>query len=302
MTPALEIARELPPAGSSLREAEQYTRWLATHHYENFTVTTYMLPRQLRQHFYNVYAYCRWADDLGDEIDDKAKSLDLLDWWQDELQQCYNGSATHPVFIALRRTIATFSIPMTPFSNLLQAFRQDQTVHRYPTWASLLNYCRFSANPVGHLVLYLGGYSDSERQTLSDFTCTALQLANFWQDVSRDLQKNRIYIPLDLLTAHGLSEADLFQRVFDSRYAGLMRGLLLPTRELFQKGLPLSQLVDRNLRIDIDLFSRCGLALLDAIESTGCNTLERRPTLSAATKLKLIGRALGEHALTYARR
>jgi squalene synthase HpnC len=302
MIPPLEISSRLPPPGSSVEEAEQYTRWLATHHYENFTVATYVLPRKLRQHFYNVYAYCRWADDLGDEIGDPVRSLELLDWWDHELQQCYSGRATHPVFIALRRTIVSFNIPMVPFADLLTAFRQDQTVHRYPTWDSVIDYCRYSANPVGRLVLYLGGYDDNERQVLSDFTCTALQLANFWQDVSRDLEKDRIYIPLDLLASFKLCESDLFGRVFDFRYVELMRVLLERTRQLFRKGLPLAQSVDRNLRIDIELFSRCGLALLDAIESAGYDTLKQRPTLSATTKLKLIGRALGEHALTYARR
>ena len=302
MTPILEIARELPPLGSSLEQAEQYTRWLATRHYENFTVATYLLPRRLRQHFYNVYAYCRWADDLGDEIGDPARSLELLDWWQEELEQCYAGTTGHPVFTALRKTIDTFNIPITPFADLLIAFRQDQTTPRYPTWDSVIDYCRYSANPVGHLVLYLGGYDDPGRQALSDSTCTALQLANFWQDVARDLEKNRIYIPLELLAVYGLNEFDLFGKAFDVRYVELMRSLLGRTRELFNKGLPLAASVDRNLRIDIELFSRCGLALLDAIESIGYNTLQQRPTLSAATKLKLLGRALGEHALTYARR
>jgi len=297
----LEIARELPPAGTSLKDAEQYTRRLATHHYENFTVATYLLPRELRQHFYNVYAYCRWADDLGDEIDDPAESIELLDWWDQELQQCYAGTVSHPVFIALRNTIDTFRIPITPFSDLLIAFRQDQTVHRHPTWDSLLEYCRYSANPVGRLVLYLCGYADGERQALSDFTCTALQLANFWQDVSRDLEKDRIYFPLELLAAHDLSESELFKRLFDVRYVELMRVLLERTRELFRKGLPLSNCVDHTLKIDIELFSRCGLALLDAIESIGYNTLQQRPTLTVGTKLKLMGRALGQHALTYVR-
>jgi squalene synthase HpnC len=301
MTPALEIARTLPPAGSSLKDAEQYTRWLATHHYENFTVASYLVPAKLRQHFYNIYAYCRWADDLGDEIGDPAKSLELLDWWHDELQRCYGGDATHPVFVALRHTIQSFDIPVRPFADLLTAFRQDQTVHRYPTWDAVLDYCRYSANPVGRLVLYLGGYADSERQTLSDFTCTALQLANFWQDVARDLEKDRIYIPLDMLASCGLNESDLFRRVCDERYVRLLRPLVDRTRELFQKGLPLAQSVNSDLRIDIQLFSRCGLALLDAIESIGYKTLEQRPTLSAATKLKLLGRALAERTLTYAK-
>jgi len=301
MTPALEIARTLPPAGSSLKDAEQYTRWLATHHYENFTVATYLLPARLRQHFYNIYAYCRWADDLGDEIGDPAKSLELLNWWNDELQRCYANEATHPVFVALRHTIDSFDIPMRPFADLLTAFRQDQTVHRYPTWDAVMEYCRFSANPVGRLVLYLGGYADADRQAMSDFTCTALQLANFWQDVARDLDKDRIYIPLDMLTSYGLVESDLFRRVSDERYVRLMQTLVDRTRELFHKGLPLAQSIDADLRVDIQLFSRCGLALLDAIESIGYKTLEQRPTLSAATKLKLVGRALAERTFTYAK-
>ena len=287
----LEIARELPPSECTLEQAKRYTRWLATHHYENFTIATRLLPRHLRQHFYNIYAYCRWADDLGDEIPDPAAALKALDWWQDELQQCYAGSATHPVFIALRETVASFDIPLQPFSDLLRAFRQDQTVHRYPTWDSVLEYCRYSANPVGRLVLCLFGYRDPKRVALSDYTCTALQLANFWQDVSRDLDKDRIYIPLDLLAASGLSESDLFARGSDERYVQLMRTLVERTRELFRLGLPLAPSLAGSFRVDIELFSRGGLAVLDAIESIGYNTLATRPTLTRATKFRLAGSA-----------
>src|SRR5438105_8593831 len=222
----LEIARELPPPGSSVEQAEQYTRWLATRHYENFIVASMFLPRHLRQHFYNVYAYCRWADDLADEIPDRSAAMESLNWWGRELDRCYSGEATHPVFIALQGTIDQFEIPIEPFSDLLTAFRQDQTVRRYANWEAVLDYCRYSANPVGRLVLYLCGYSDGERQALSDFTCTALQLANFWQDVARDLEKDRIYIPLELLAAHGISESELFARTFDLRYGELMRTLV----------------------------------------------------------------------------
>jgi squalene synthase HpnC len=300
--PKLEIARGLPPSGSSIERAERYTRWLATHHYENFIVASVFLPRHLRQHFYNVYAYCRWADDLADEVPDPSTALELLNWWGAELRQCYSGAATHPVFVALAGTIEQFEIPIEPFSDLLTAFRQDQTVRRYATWDAVIEYCRYSANPVGRLVLYLCGHKDRERQILSDFTCTALQLANFWQDVSRDLDKDRIYIPADLMAVHGVGEPDLFARCFDGRYASLMRDLVDRTRELFEKGLPLVACVASNVRIDIELFSRGGLAVLDAIESIGYNTLQQRPSLTGATKLKLLGRALGEHALTYARR
>ena len=298
----LEIARGLPPSGGSLKQAEHYTRWLATHHYENFTVASVLLPRHLRQHFYNVYAYCRWADDLADEVTDPSEALNLLNWWDNELHQCYAGAPKHPVFVALRGTIERFELPIEPFSDLLTAFRQDQSVRRYATWDAVIEYCRYSANPVGRTVLHLFGYKDRERQLLSDFTCTALQLANFWQDVSRDLQMNRIYIPADLMRAHGIAESDLFAGRFDSRYERLMCVLVDRTRELFEKGLPLAQRVAPNFRVDIELFRRGGLAVLDAIELIGYNTLQQRPSLTGVTKLKLLGRALGEYALTYARR
>jgi len=294
----LEIARNLPPSGSSLDDSRKYTRWLATHHYENFSVATFLLPSSLRQHFYNVYAYCRWADDLGDEVPDPKIALELLNWWEDQLRECYAGRATHPVFIALQDTVGRFDIPVDPFRNLLIAFRQDQTVHRYATWDGVLGYCRNSADPVGRLVLYLGGYRDQERFALSDYTCTALQLANFWQDVARDLDKDRIYIPLDLLAAAGLSESDLFERRFDDRYIHLMRGLVSRTRELFERGNPLAALVRPALRVDIQLFARGGLAVLDAIEGIGYNTIQHRPTISGLKKCRLLGQALGSHLLS----
>jgi squalene synthase HpnC len=291
----LKIARHLPAPGASLEQAQGYTRWLAGSHYENFTVASFLLPRGLRQHFCNVYAYCRWADDLGDEVPDPATALRLLDWWEHELRECYAGTATHAVFIALRETIRRFNIPIEPFADLVSAFRQDQTVIRRPDWNSVLEYCRFSANPVGRLVLYLNGYRDEERQRLSDCTCSALQLTNFWQDVSRDLDKNRIYIPLDALAVYGLSEADLFKRHFTGKYAAMMEDLVSRTRQLFQQGLPLVESVAPEVRVPIEMFSRGGLSVLDAIESIGYNTLQQRPALSAATKLWIVAR-------TYAKR
>jgi squalene synthase HpnC len=291
----LEIARNLPPSGSSLEDSRKYTRWLATHHYENFSIATFLLPRALRQDFYNVYAYCRWADDLGDEVPDSNAALELLDWWDDQLRECYAGRATHPVFIALQDTVARFDIPIEPFRDLLIAFRQDQTIRRYPTWRSVLDYCRNSANPVGRLVLYLWRYRDAERFALSDHTCTALQLANFWQDVSRDLDKDRVYIPLEVLAAAGLTEPELGARTFDARYVCVMRDLIGRTRELFKSGDPLVAMVDPSLRVDLRLFSGGGRAVLDAIESLGYNTLQRRPVITGVKKCQLLGRALGSH-------
>jgi squalene synthase HpnC len=219
----LEIAAKLPANGCAVDVAQAYTRWLATHHYENFNVVSWLLPKELHQHFYNVYAYCRWADDLGDEIPSKERALELLDWWERELDACYEGRPAHPVFVALRETVVAKDIPKQPFADLLKAFRQDQVVKRYGTWEAVLDYCVYSANPVGRLVLYLCGYRDDHRQRLSDATCTALQLANFWQDVSRDLEKGRIYIPLERAAAHGISEEDIVGKRFSERYVALMK-------------------------------------------------------------------------------
>jgi squalene synthase HpnC/squalene synthase HpnD len=298
----LEIGRGLPPAGCPVVDAERYTRWLATHHYENFNVVSWLLPRRLHQHFYNLYAYCRWADDLGDEISDPAKALALLSEWEQELRECYAGRPSHPVFVALHETISALDIPIEPFSDLLVAFRQDQTVKRYATWNDVFAYCRYSANPVGRLVLYLCGYRDAERQRLSDATCTALQLANFWQDVARDLEKGRVYIPLESLAAHGLTENEIVSRRFDARYVSLMKELIARTRQLFEEGMPLARSVDSALRVDLEMFSRGGLAVLDAIEATGYNTLERRPSISKSKQLSLLVRALGLRVVGFAQR
>jgi squalene synthase HpnC len=291
----LEISRNAPAPGCSPEAAQEYTRWLATHHYENFNVVSWLLPKSLHQHFYNLYAYCRWADDLGDEVPDPARALDLLAWWEREVDLCYEAKPSHPVFIALRETIIAKDIPRQPFADLLKAFRQDQIVKRYPDWNSVLNYCVYSANPVGRLVLYLCGYRDAPRQRLSDATCTALQLANFWQDVSRDLDIGRIYIPLDAAAAQGLTEDDIVARRFDERYVRLMQDLIARTRALFAEGLPLAKMVDARLSVDLEMFTRGGLAVLDAIEAMGYDTLHQRPSVSKAKQARLLGRALVGH-------
>jgi squalene synthase HpnC len=294
----LEIAKNAPPAGCSPETAQQFTRWLATHHYENFNVVSRLLPKELHQHFYNVYAYCRWADDLGDEVPDAQRALQLLDWWEDELNACYEGRPSHPVFVALRQTIAAKVIPKQPFADLLRAFRQDQTVKRYATWEAVLDYCVYSANPVGRLVLYLCGYRDDRRQKLSDATCTALQLANFWQDVSRDLEKGRIYVPLDVAAHLGVSEDDIVSRRFSGKYASLMKELIFRTRGLFHEGLPLAQQVEGKLSVDLEMFSRGGLAVLDAIEAQGYDTLNHRPSIGKGKQLMLLGSVLISRAFS----
>ena len=276
----------------SARDSRRYTRWLARHHYENFHVVTFLLPRRLHQDFYNVYSFCRWADDLGDEIGDPQLSFRLLEWWRGELSRMYRGEAQHPVFVALLETVGRHSIPEEPFANLIQAFVQDQTVTRYQTWAQLVDYCVYSANPVGHLVLYLCGYRDAERRALSDATCTALQLANFWQDVVRDLEKGRVYLPLADLTAHGYRVEDLEQRRYNRNFRALMQDLVNRAHMLFLEGLPLVQRVDRRLAVDLELFSRGGLAILGKIRALDYNVLAGRPALGKWDRLRLLSRAL----------
>lgn len=288
----LEIAKNAPPNGCSPAEAQSYTRWLATHHYENFAVVSWLLPKSLHQHFYNVYAYCRWADDLGDEIPKTDRALELLNWWETELHYCYDGRPSHPVFVALRETVVAKNIPEQPFADLLKAFRQDQVVKRYRSWQSMIDYCTNSANPVGRLVLYLCGYRDEHRQRLSDATCTALQLANFWQDVSRDLEKGRIYIPLDVAALHGVRESDILMRRFNDGYVHLMKDLICRTRELFAVGAELPKLVDGRLSVDLDMFSRGGQAILNAIEAMGYDTLHLRPVVTKGKQVQLLVQAL----------
>jgi squalene synthase HpnC len=269
-------------------QARAYTRWLARHHYENFHVATFLLPRRLRQDFYNVYAYCRWADDLGDEMGDRARSLELLEWWRTELDAMYAGRATHPVFVALIETVRKHAIPRQPFADLIQAFVQDQTVARYRDWEELLGYCRYSANPVGRLVLHLCGYSDAPRQRLSDATCTALQLANFWQDVTVDLLKDRVYIPLQAMDRHGYTVEELRARQFTPAFREVMREAVEKARDLFLEGLPLSGLVDRRLALDLDLFSRGGLLVLEKIAQRDYDVLAARPAVSKAERVRLL--------------
>jgi len=268
--------------------AEQYTRWLATHHYENFHVVSFLLPKRLHQDFYNVYAFCRWADDLGDEIGDRQESLRLLAWWRAELEAMYAGRVKHPVFVALEDTVHKYALPIELFNDLISAFEQDQRVARYANWEELFGYCRCSANPVGRLVLRLCGYADQERDRMSDATCTALQLANFWQDVTVDFEKDRVYLPLDLLARHGYAVEDLAARKFNPAFQAVMRDAVEVARKLFVEGLPLVKTVDRRLGFDLDLFSRGGMRVLEKIEQQNYNVLERRPAISKFERLQLL--------------
>ncbi len=220
---ALPPEYRIPEHAPSLAEARAYCERLARTHYENFSVATWFLPERMRPHFHAVYAYCRISDDLGDEVGDPEQSLVLLNDWEQQLDECYSGSPRHPVFVALRETVRAMDIPKKPFADLLTAFRQDQKVSRYGRFEDLLGYCVNSANPVGRLVLYCCGYRDEERQRLSDYTCTALQLANLWQDIAVDYGKGRIYLPLEDMNRFGATEAMIAERRATPEFIELMR-------------------------------------------------------------------------------
>ncbi len=275
----------------TLAEAERYCRDLAISHYENFPVVSWLLPRELHQHFFNVYAYCRWADDLGDETKDRQLATQLLTWWSSELDACYQGETRHPVFVALRPTIEEFQLPVEPFRDLVSAFQQDQTVHEYATFTELRDYCRRSADPVGRLVLHLCRHHCVETVAWSDSICTGLQLANFWQDVSRDADIGRCYLPREDRERFGYSDTDLAGRVTNQAFLDLMAFEVRRAREFLIAGLPLIPVLPRKLRMDIDLFARGGLCILQKIEAQGYRVWTQRPKVSKSDVAQLLARA-----------
>ena len=287
--PAIYRIPEVPP---TLEGARAWCQRLAETHYENFHVASWFLPKVLRPHFHAIYAYCRISDDLGDEVPDPAQALALLDLWGRELDACYEGRARHPVFVALAETIRACSIPKEPFADLLVAFRQDQTVTRFDSMQDVLAYCRYSANPVGRLVLYACGEVSEENFRLSDATCSALQLANFWQDVRVDFAKGRVYLPQADMRRFGVSDATIAAGIATPEFRALLRYEIDYTRKMFAEGLPLIGRVQRDLALDLDLFSRGGLEILHAIERRDYDVLSGRPAITKTTKLQLVLRAL----------
>jgi squalene synthase HpnC len=275
----------------SLEEARGYCERLAKTHYENFTVASWLLPRRLRPHFHAIYAYCRWADDLADETGGGQSAVELLDWWEEQLEECYQRKATHPVFIALAPTIEEFKIPIEPFRDLLTAFRQDQNRKRYETFNDLLGYCRNSANPVGRLVLYVGRHATDQNFALSDSICTGLQLANFWQDVARDWEIGRVYLPQESCRSAGYSAEMFERREFNAEFRALMAGEVERAEQYLRAGEPLVERVGRELAIDVALFIRGGLAILAVIRRLDYNVWRRRPEVSKLAKLKLLAQA-----------
>ncbi|HTB95596.1 MAG TPA: squalene synthase HpnC [Terracidiphilus sp.] len=298
---ALPPSYRMPEKTPTLEEALAWCKQLAESHYENFHVATWFLPKALRPHFHAIYAYCRVSDDLGDEVGNTAQALALLDFWGGELDACYQGQARHPVFVALAETIRACSIPKEPFADLLTAFRQDQTVTRYETMHDVLAYCRNSANPVGRLVLYACGYADEQRFRLSDATCSALQLANFWQDVRVDFAKNRVYLPQEDMRRFGVSDETIEQGIATPEFRKLLAHEVDFARGMFQEGVPLIGMVGRDLAVDLDLFSRGGLEILNAVERQDFDVLQSRPAIGKSTKLALALRAVSGKAFPFLR-
>jgi squalene synthase HpnC len=300
---ALPENYRIPEVAPSLDEARAFCKELAESHYENFHVVSWFLPKALRPHFHAIYAYCRISDDLSDEVGSPAAALALLDIWGAELDACYAGTARHPVFVALAETIRQCAIPKEPFADLLTAFRQDQTVTRYATMDDVLGYCHYSANPVGRLVLYasgeVNGQDDEEKFRLSDLTCTALQLANFWQDVREDFVRGRVYLPQRDMEFYKVGDVNIAEGIATPEFRALIRYELEYARGLFEEGLPLIGMVNRSLALDLDLFSRGGLEILRAIEDRGYDVLSARPAISKSTKLKLALRAVTARLLPF---
>ena len=302
---ALPASYRIPEVAPSLGEARAWCKRLAESHYENFHVASWFLPQALRPHFHAIYAYCRVSDDLGDEVGSAAQALVLLDLWGRELDACYEGRARHPVFVALAETIRACSIPKEPFADLLTAFRQDQTVQRYATMEDVLGYCRYSANPVGRLVLYACGEADEgelgERFRLSDATCSALQLANFWQDVRQDYARGRVYLPQKDMKFFRVSDETIANGVATPEFRGLMRSEVEYARGLFEEGLPLIGMAEGDLSMSLDLFSRGGLEILRAIERQSYDVLSSRPAISKSTKAALAFRAVTAKLMPFLR-
>jgi squalene synthase HpnC len=272
-------------------EAEAYCRDLARSHYENFTVASWLLPRHLRQHFYNVYAYCRWADDLADETPDSTTALDLLAWWQHQLDAMYAGQARHPVFVALAKTVDEFDVPRQPLADLLIAFRQDQAKTRYETFDELREYCRYSANPVGRIVLHLGRSVDEVNVALADHICTGLQLANFWQDVASDWQRGRVYLPQADCRKFDLDTATPVWATASRQFKRLLEFEVARAEEFLLAGRPLIGRVASELRLQVELFIRGGLAILSAIRRQDYDVWSRRPQVGKLHKVVLLCQA-----------
>ncbi|HEY0265017.1 MAG TPA: squalene synthase HpnC [Granulicella sp.] len=283
-----------PPVKPTLAEAKKWCRHLASTHYENFHVATFFLPKKVRPHFESIYAYCRVADDLGDEVNSPEVATHLLHTWEAMLNECYDDpkNSRHPVFVALHETIKQTGVPRELFSNLLRAFRQDQVKTRYESMAELMDYSRDSANPVGRLVLWVCGYREESICQLSDKVCTALQLANFWQDIYEDYERGRRYVPAEEMRRFSATDEQIAERRFNADFWRLMQSLVERTRKMLHEGAAITGRVDRELAATLELFCKGGDAILDAIEAQGFDVLRQRPEVSKSRKARLLAGAL----------
>jgi squalene synthase HpnC len=280
----------------TLEAAQAWCRELTRTHYENFHVATIFLPRKVRPHFETIYAYCRVADDLGDEVADPAVAMRLLDAWGTMLEECYDAPerSTHPVFVALHETIRACDLPRQLFLDLLIAFRMDQVKTEYDTWGELMEYSHYSANPVGRLVLLVCGYHDEKIALLSDKICTALQLANFWQDVVEDKERGRRYLPAESMMRFQVDEGQIEGRVFTPEFGAMVKDLVARTRAMLVDGGEITRHVDRELAVTLNLFRKGGDAILDGIAAQNYDVLRGRPVVTKSKKLTLLGGALLE--------
>jgi squalene synthase HpnC len=293
LTGAPEIYRT-PAQRPTLEEARAWCKHLAETHYENFHVATFFLPQVLRPHFHSVYAFCRTSDDLGDEVGDTALATQLLSEWRGMLHECFAAPerSRHPVFVALQPTIAACNLPREPFDDLISAFEQDQVYTHHASLTTLEEYSRYSANPVGRLVLLVSGYNDPEMFAHSDEICTGLQLANFYQDVVTDwVDRGRRYLPDDAMQRFGVTDAQIADRRFDANFRAMMQFLVEDARSRLLRGRRLVSLVEPELAATLSLFVKGGLAILDAIAAQDYNTLASRPVVTKAVKLGLLAEA-----------
>ncbi|MBI3005457.1 MAG: squalene synthase HpnC [Ignavibacteriales bacterium] len=272
----------------SSQEAFLHCERLTYAHYENFPVASLLLPKDRRKYICAVYAFARTADDFADEPGlTPAERIESLNAWEEQLNDCLNGSARDPVFIALAQTIDRFHIPMDLFRNLLYAFRQDVTVHRYEKFDDVLQYCQNSANPVGRLILLMFNYRSEVMLQYSDSVCTALQLTNFWQDISIDAERDRIYLPLEDMRDFGYVEDDLLSKKFTPQFSHLLAFEVDRTRELFQQGKALLSEVGRDLSLELRMTWKGGMRILQKIERMNYNVFRIRPKLTFADTLGL---------------
>lgn len=240
-----------------------------------------------------MYAYARLADDMADEGSlPPEERLRRLDEWQHQLDQALEGYPDHPVFVALADAMARYAIPREPFDDLLTAFRWDVTRHGYSSFDELLGYCRRSANPVGRIVLHIFGDATPQHLIYADAICTALQLTNFWQDITVDLANGRRYLPLEDLQRFRYTAEDLQARVADDRFRALLHLEIERTRELFRAGHPLVRETVPGLRLELALTWHGGHRVLGMIERAGSSVLTRRPYLGPHDKLSVLFRSL----------